>query len=53
MIERLISRLTMKCEGSLFTDVVNGRSVNLYIDDYGVEWMAQSKWGFRTKRKEE
>jgi hypothetical protein len=43
----------MKYEYSLFTDVVNGRSVNLYTDGYGVKWMAQSKWGFRTKRKED
>jgi hypothetical protein len=53
MIDRLISRLTMKYQYSLFTDVVNGKPVNLYIDDYGVEWMAQSKWGFRTKRNED
>jgi hypothetical protein len=52
MVERIISRLTMKYQCSLFTDVCNGVPVNLYIDDYGVEWMAQYKWGFRTKRKE-
>ena len=42
----------MRYENSLFMDVVNGKSVNIYIDGYGTEWMAQSKWGFRTKRKE-
>lgn len=38
---------------SLFTDAVNEIPVNLYIDRYGTEWMAQSKLGFRIKRKEE
>ena len=37
---------------SLFTDAVNGSTVNLYIDKYGTEWMAQSKWGFRTEKNE-
>ncbi len=43
----------MRYEGSLFRDSVNGRSVNLYIDDYGTKWMAQSRWGFRTEIKGE
>lgn len=42
----------MKFESSLFTDVVNGRSVNLYVDRYGTEWMAQSRLGWRTLRNE-
>jgi hypothetical protein len=52
MIGRLISRITMKYECPLFTDVVNGKSVNLYTDKYGTEWMAQSKWGFRIEKNE-
>lgn len=42
----------MKYQHKLFTDMVNGKPVNLYIDNHGVEWMAQSKWGFRTKKIE-
>lgn len=52
MIKNIISRFTMNYVHSLFTDVVNNRPVNLYIDKYGTEWMAQSKWGFRTERNE-
>lgn len=50
MIKRIISRFTMNYVHSLFTDAVNGSTVNLYIDKYGTEWMAQSKWGFRTEK---
>ena len=39
----------MRYESQLFTDSINGKSVNLYIDDYGTKWMAQSRWGFRTE----
>ena len=53
MLKNIISRFTMHYVHSLFTDSVNGKPVNLYIDKYGTEWMAQSKLGFRTKRKEE
>lgn len=52
MIKNIISRFTMNYVHPLFTDVVNNRPVNLYIDKYGTEWMAQSKWGFRTEKNE-
>jgi hypothetical protein len=46
-----LSRLTMKNTGEcLFVDKVNSREVWLYIDKYGKEWMAQSKWGMRCTR---
>ena len=46
-----LSRLTMKNTGrGLFVDKVNGRKVWLYIDKYGKEWMAQSKWEMRCAR---
>jgi hypothetical protein len=48
VVVRFLSRATMKNTGRcLFVDKVNGREVWLYIDKYGKEWMAQSKWGMR------
>ena len=34
---------------TLFYDKANGMAVNEYKDCYGHKWMAQSKFGFRTK----
>jgi len=45
------SRLTMKHRSSLFRDVVNGKMVHEFVDSEGVRWMAQGKWGFRTRIK--
>lgn len=51
VVVRFLSRLTMKNTGRcLFVDKVNGREVWLYIDKYGKEWMAQSKWEMRCAR---
>lgn len=50
LLWRIISRFTMTKITPLFIDVVNGKDVNLYIDKYGIEWMAQSKFGYRTQR---
>lgn len=50
LLWRIISRFTMEKITPLFIDVVNGKHVNLYIDKYGIEWMAQSKFGYITKR---
>ena len=50
ILESIISRFTMKYERSLFWDKVNGKAVNLYVDKFGDEWIAQSKFGFRIKR---
>lgn len=47
---RFFSRITMRKVTSLFMDVVNGQVVNLYVDKYGIEWMAQSKFGSRCRR---
>jgi len=33
-----------------FTDCVSGSIVSLYEDCYGVEYMSESKLGFRVKR---
>ena len=47
----LISRFTMSNTGRcLFVDKVNGREVWLYVDCFGKEYMAQSKWGMRCER---
>lgn len=43
------SRRTMKYQYDLFMDVVNTRQVRLYIDCFGVKWMAQSQWEMRCK----
>lgn len=48
--ETIISRFTMKYERSLFSDNVNDRVVNLYVDKFGAEWMAHNKFGFRVRR---
>ena len=40
----------MQRGGQLFRDRVTGKPVYLFIDQYGVEWMAESKWGFRVRR---
>lgn len=52
VIKSIISRLSMKEVKTLFWDTVNGMAVNLYIDCYGTEWMAQSKglFSFRIKK---
>lgn len=28
-----------------FTDVVSGKSVNIYKDRFGKKWMSDGKWG--------
>lgn len=49
-MKRLISRFTMVVENNnYFTDVINGKTVRLYIDFYGQKWMAYGKWGYRVK----
>ena len=40
----------MKRIDTLFYDKVNGKAVNLYTDCYGVNYMAQSKFGMRLKQ---
>jgi hypothetical protein len=40
----------MKYERVLFWDKVSGNCVNLYVDKFGVEWMATNKFGYRVKR---
>lgn len=45
------SRLTMEYKRELFYDIVNKKMVREYVDAEGVRWMAQSKWGFRTRIK--
>jgi hypothetical protein len=47
MFKRIRSRLTMEMKYSLFYDHIEGKNVYLWEDCYGVEWMAQTKYGFR------
>lgn len=51
LIKTLKSRLSMKREQNLFLDKVNRKVVNLYVDCYGVKWMAKSKFGYRIRIK--
>jgi hypothetical protein len=52
IFKKIKSRITMKEIKTLFWDKHNGMAVNLYVDCYGVEWMAQKKGllSFRCKR---
>lgn len=50
MFKYLVSVFTMKKQCVLFIDQVNGKEVYLWIDKYGAEYMAHSKFGFRVKR---
>lgn len=47
ILRRIRSKFTMKYMDTLFRDKVNGRLVNKYVDAFGTEWMAQSKFGYR------
>lgn len=49
MIKYIVSRLTMKIERNLFIDKVNNKCVSIYTDFYNNKFMAQGKYGFRTK----
>lgn len=51
MINYIKSKLTMKFERTLFTDIVDGKKVCLFTDCFGDEWMANTKFGFRVKCK--
>lgn len=50
MIKNLKSFFTMKRKHCLFIDSVSGDEVFLYIDCFGVEWMASYFWTDRIKR---
>ena len=43
------SKTSMKVVEHCFIDRCNGRTVYKYKDCYGQMWMAQSKFGYRTK----
>jgi len=47
MFKWIRSRWTMEMKYSLFYDHIEGKNVYLWEDCYGVEWMAQTKYGFR------
>ena len=51
MIKWFKSRWSMKQLDRSFYDSVGGDVVHYWIDCYGVEWMAVSKWGFRVETK--
>jgi spore germination protein YaaH len=40
------SYFTLKYASTLFTDVVSGKKVCLYIDCYGEQWMKDGRWAF-------
>ena len=51
MINWVKSRWSMKPNGISFYDSINRDVVRHWVDCYGSEWMAVSKWGFRVKTK--
>lgn len=50
MFKIIKSRWTMKPTGQSFYDSIAGEDVKFWVDCYGVEWMAVSKWGMRVSR---
>jgi hypothetical protein len=54
-MKTIISRLTMRPVCRLFEDAVGKKTVYLYEDKYGLEWMANYPfyfWSDRTRRYE-
>jgi hypothetical protein len=49
MIKWFKSRWSMEKLDKSFYDSIDGDVVHYWIDCYGVEWMAVSKWGFRVE----
>jgi hypothetical protein len=43
------SRWTMRKTGNSFRDDISWNQVYRWVDCYGDEWLAESRWGFRTK----
>jgi hypothetical protein len=52
LINRIRSFLSMKRKTCLFIDKVSNTEVFLYVDCYGVEWMASYCWSDRMLRVE-
>lgn len=53
ILRRLKSFFTMKRKRCLFFDQVSRTEVFLYVDCYGVEWMASYNWSDRMHRESE
>ena len=49
MIKWFKSRWSMEKLDKSFYDSIGGDVVHYWVDSYGVEWMAVSKWGFRVE----
>ena len=45
MFKKIRSYFSLTYVMFLFTDIVDGHSVNEYIDCYGDKYMKNSKWG--------
>lgn len=50
LLKNIKSFFTMQRKECLFIDKVSNKPVYLYIDCYGVEWMASYYWTDRIKR---
>lgn len=52
-MKTLVSQFTMKPIEFMFTDVVSGEGVFLFVDKYGIEWMANQNYfpiiGYRVR----
>jgi hypothetical protein len=45
----LKSRWSMRNTGNAFRDTISWNQVYRWVDCYGDEWLAESRWGFRVK----
>ena len=51
MIKKLRSYFTLKFHYFAFSDVVSGKSVNVYVDCFGDLWMKDGRWSlFRVSK---
>lgn len=54
LFKTIKSRFTMKYQRNLFTDSVSGKTVSLYTDCFGIEYMSDAGFfrpiSFRVKR---
>jgi hypothetical protein len=47
------SYLSLQWKCNLFTDSVSGKTVSLYVDCYGDEYMKESRWGLFSVKREQ
>jgi len=50
MSNKIISRLTMKCLGHYFNDLITGKGIYEYVDKYGDKYLAKYPFWFWSHR---